>query len=121
MVLNGMGFVNPQLYLVPMFFQHKPTHRLMAPGIAAKHLNDETLGRALETLYEDGVTALYRLIAATAAQHLGSTPTFAHLDSTSFHVDGRYNSAEKPDAPLMHIARDYSRDHRPDLHHTTSA
>jgi transposase len=52
MVLNGLGFVNQQLYLVPMFFHHKPTHRLMAPGIEATHLNEETGGRALDTLYD---------------------------------------------------------------------
>jgi transposase len=115
MVLNGLGFVNQQLYLVPMFFQHKPIHRLIAPSIDATHLNDDTLGRALDTLYEAGVTELYSLIAVTAAQRLGLTPTFAHLDSTSFHVDGRYNSAEEPDAQVIHITRGYSRDHRPDL------
>jgi transposase len=115
MVLNGLGFVNQQLYLVPMFFHNKPTHRLLAPGIEATHLNDDTLGRALDTLYEAGVTELYSLIAATAAQRLGLTPTFVHLDSTSFHVDGRYNSAEEPDAHVIHITRGYSRDHRPDL------
>ena len=30
MVLNGLGFINHQLYLVPHFFQHKPISRLMA-------------------------------------------------------------------------------------------
>ncbi len=115
MVLNGLGFVNQQLYLIPMFFLNKPTHRLLAPEIDANHLNDDTLGRALDTLYDDGVTELYRLIAATAAERLGLTPTFAHLDSTSFHVDGRYNSGEEPAPPVMHITRGYSRDHRPDL------
>jgi transposase len=115
MVLNGLGFVNQQLYLVPLFFQHKPTHRLIAPGIEAPHLNDDTLGRALDTLYDYGVTALYSLVAVTAAQRLGLTPRFVHLDSTSFHVDGRYNSAEEPDAHVIHITRGYSRDPRPDL------
>jgi transposase len=115
MVLNGLGFVNQQLYLVPRFFQNKPTHRLITPGLEAKHLHDDTLGRALDTLYEYGVTELYSLIAATAAQRLRLTPTFAHLDSTSFHVDGRYNSAEEPDAYVIHITPGYSRDHRPDL------
>jgi len=115
MVLNGLGFVNHQLSLVPGFFHSKPTHRLIAPGIEAQHLNDDSLGRALDTLYEYGVTELYSLIAATAAQRLELTPTFAHLDSTSFHVDGRYNRAEEPDAHVMHITRGYSRDHRPDL------
>jgi transposase len=70
MVLNGLGFVNQQLYLVPHFFQNKPTSRLIAPAIKASHLNDDTLGRALDTLYAFGVTALYSLIAATAAQRL---------------------------------------------------
>jgi transposase len=115
MVLNGLGFVNQQLYLVPMFFHNKPTSRLLAPGIDAQHLNDDTLGRSLDTLYDYGVTALYSLVATSAAQRLGLTPTFAHLDSTSFHVDGRYNSAEEPDTHVIHITRGYSRDHRPDL------
>jgi len=115
MVLNGLGFVNQQLYLVPHFFQNKPLPRLIAPGIAASHLNDDTLGRALDTLYETGLTELYSLIAATAARRLGLTPTFTHLDTTSFHLDGRYNSAEAPDEHVVHITHGYSRDHRPDL------
>ena len=115
MVLNGLGFVNQQLYLVPMFFRNKPTQRLIAPGVEAQHLHDDTLGRALDMLYDYGVTALYSLIAATAAQRLGLAPTFAHLDSTSFHVDGCYNSNEEPDEHVIHITRGYSRDHRPDL------
>ena len=115
MVLNGLGFVNQQLYLVPHFFHNKPLPRLIAPGIEARHLNDDTLGRALDTLYETGLTELYSLIAATAAQRLGLTPTFTHLDTTSFHVDGRYNSAEAPDAQVVHITHGYSRAHRPDL------
>jgi transposase len=115
MVLNGLGFVNQQLYLVPHFFQNKPLARLIAPGIQASHLNDDTLGRALDTLYDYGVTELYSLIAATAAQRLGLAPGFAHLDSTSFHVDGRYNSDEEPEESVIHITRGYSRDQRPDL------
>jgi transposase len=52
MVLNGLGFVNQQLYPVPMFFHNKPSQRLIAPCIEAKYLNDNTLGRALDTLYD---------------------------------------------------------------------
>jgi transposase len=115
MLLNGLGFVNQQLDLVPLFFQRKPTHRLIAPGIEAQHLNDDTLGRALDTLYDYGVTDLYSLVAVTAAQRLRLTPRFAPLDRTSFHVDGRYNSAEEPDARVIHITQGDSRDHRPDL------
>jgi transposase len=115
MVLNGLGFINHALYLVPRFFQNKPTSRLISPRVAPHQLNDAALGRALDSLYTYGVTELYSLIAATAAKRLGLAPTFAHLDSTSFHVDGRYNSDEELDAQVVHITRGYSRDHRPDL------
>jgi DNA-binding transcriptional LysR family regulator len=51
MVLNGLGVVTHQRYLVSRFFQDNPTSRLLAPWlIEAKHLNDEALGRAVETL-----------------------------------------------------------------------
>jgi transposase len=115
MVLNGLGCVNQQLYLMPHFFQNTPTARLIAPGIKASHLHDDTLGHTLDTLYAHGVRARYRLIAATAAKRLGLAPTFTHLDSTSFHGDGRYNSDEAADAQVVHMTQGYSRDHRPDL------
>jgi len=51
MVLNGLGFINHALYLVPRFFQNKPTSRLISPRVAPKQLNDDALGRALHTLY----------------------------------------------------------------------
>src|SRR5262245_20224256 len=115
MVLNGLGFVNQQLDLVPHCFQNKPLARLSAPGIQAGHRNDDTRGRARDMLYAYGVTALSRRIAATAAKRLGLAPTFTHLDSTSCHVDGRYNSDEEPEEHVMHITRGYSRAQRPDL------
>jgi transposase len=115
MGLNGVGFVTHALSLVPRFFQHKPTARLLAPRVPPAQLQDDALGRALETLYAEGVTALYRLMAATAAKRLGLAATFAHLDRASVHVDGRSNRAEEPEPAVLHITRGYSRDHRPDL------
>jgi transposase len=114
-VLNGLGFINQALSLVPRFFQNKPTSRLIAPRVTPKQLNDDALGRALETLDDSGVTALFSLLAATAAQRLGLASRFVHLDSPSFHVDGRYNSDEEPEEHVIHSTRGYSRDQRPDL------
>jgi transposase len=68
MVLNGLGFINPALYLVPRFFQNKPTYRLISPRVTPDQLNDAALGRALDTLDASGVTELYSLLAATAAE-----------------------------------------------------
>jgi Domain of unknown function (DUF4277) len=49
MVRNGVGCVHQPRYRVPMFLQHNPTPRLVAPGLEAKQLHDDTLGRALDT------------------------------------------------------------------------
>ncbi len=35
MILNGLGFSNRRLYLVPQFFATKPVERLLGPGITA--------------------------------------------------------------------------------------
>jgi transposase len=116
LVLNGLGFVNQRLYLVPHFFETKPTEHLLGPGILPEHLNDDTLGRALDSLYDYGVTELFRDLAAHAAAKLDLASRFAHLDATSFHVDGIYNSQdEAPEEGVIHIRQGYSRDHRPEL------
>jgi len=117
MVLNGLGFANRRLYLTSHFFQHKPTERLIAPGVKPEHLNDDALGKALDTLYACGATELYRVIAAQAARRLGLQAKVGHLDTTSFHVDGRYNSSAPPEegAGVIHITKGYSRDHRAEL------
>jgi transposase len=121
MVLNGLGFANRRLYLMPEFFRNKPTERLVGAGISPEHLNDDALGKALDTLYAFGITELYRLIARRAAERLdlgGGKVAMGHLDTTSFHVDGRYNSEEdgfEEDAGVIRVSKGYSRDHRDDL------
>jgi transposase len=61
------------------------------------------------------VTALYSLLAATAAERLGLAPRVGQLDTTSLQVDGRDNSDEEPEEQVVPITRGYSREHRPDL------
>ena len=115
MVLNGLGFVNQRLYLVPQFFADKPTPRLLGPGICPEHLNDDVLGRALDKLYAYGVTPLYLWLAPHAVQRLGVKVASVHADITSFHVDGQYNSSTGAAMGVVHVTPGYSRDHRPDL------
>jgi len=115
MILNGLGFIQRVLYLMPMFFMNKPLERLLGKGITAEQLNDDTLGRALDAIYKYGIGQLYSQIAAKAVNLLGLTCRFGHLDSTSFHTDGQHNSDEEPAVGVIHINKGYSRDHRPDL------
>jgi transposase len=113
MVRGGLGFVTQPLYLGPHFFHNQPPSRLLGAAIAPAPLNDDALGRAVDTLYAPGGPELSRLIAATAAQRLGLAPTCAHPGSTRFHVDGRYSSAGEPDAQVIHLPQGYSREQRP--------
>ncbi len=105
MVLNGLGFVNTRLYLVPEFFEQKPTEKLIGPGIKPENLNDDILGRALDSLYEYGTTSLFSKIAIKACETLGLDTKFAHIDSSSFHVDGKYNSDDKEKENIVHIVK----------------
>jgi transposase len=115
MVLNGLGFVNRTLYLMPHFFKDKPIGRLLGEGIEAEHLNDDTLGRALDTIYAYGAEQLYGQLAAQSVKRLELSCDIGHIDSTSFHVDGDYNSGQEASEQIIHITKGYSRDHRPDL------
>jgi len=59
MVLNGLGFSNRRLYLVPQFFENKPVERLLGEGVKARDLNDDCLGRTIDRLYDQDLTRLF--------------------------------------------------------------
>src|SRR5947199_4315098 len=63
MILNGLGFSNRQLYLVPQYFENKPVEHLLGEGITTDMLNDDCLGRTLDWLYEQDVTTLFAGLA----------------------------------------------------------
>lgn len=121
LILNGLGFVERRLYLVSQFFEDKPVSHLLGEGVQSEQLNDDRLARCLDSLYAFGVSELFSLLSFKACQVLGlgqeQSPSFLHLDSSSFHLDGVYNS-EAPQEDLgdcIQVCQGYSRDHRPDL------
>jgi transposase len=113
MILNGLGFSNRQLYLVPQFFATKAVERLLGPGITAEDLNDDCLGRALDWLYAHDPTTLFAGIALRARRAFGISARQVHVDTTSFAVTGEY--APDLDAHTLAVTYGYSRDHRADL------
>jgi transposase len=143
MILNGLGFSNRQLYLVPQYFENKPVEHLLGEGITADMLNDDTLGRTLDWLYEHDVTTLFAGLALQARQRFGIKAHTVHVDTTSFSVQGEYAIKEEkqldpdsqaamsqmndplsiptpmeipsPDPVPIAITYGYSRDHREDL------
>jgi transposase len=122
MILNGLGFSNRQLYLVPQFFANKPVEHLLGEGITADMLNDDTLGRTLDWIAEHDPTMLFAGLALQARQRFGLKAQQLHIDTTSFSVNGQYLSEGKTgeetieeDAIPIAITYGYSRDHRADL------
>ena len=93
LVLNGLGFSNRQLYLVPQFYADKPVEHLLGPGLAAEDLNDDCLGRTLDWLYAHDVTRLFAGLALRARRAFGVTLAQLHADTTSFSVHGQYAQA----------------------------
>lgn len=128
MVLNGLGFSNRRLYLVPQFFENKPVERLLGEGVKACDLNDDCLGRTLDRLYEHDVTRLFAGIARRARKVFDVGKRRVHVDTTSFCVSGEYGNDDGDDdddssqgeeetssEALISITHGYSRDHRADL------
>jgi len=113
MVLNGLGFSNRCLYLMPHFFEGKPVEHLLGKGVTASDLNDDVTGRMLDSIYEADGSDLYRVIAKNALHKLGLPCHMSHMDTTTFHTDGQYDHADEEG--VIKITKGYSRDHRPEL------
>lgn len=95
------------------------------------------MGRVLDQLYVKGLSQGFMTVALAAAKKYGVSTKTLHLDSTSFHLHGEYNSTlpsvnfrNKKDScsegveeqtidvvaqQPVNITYGYSRDHRPDL------
>ena len=114
MVLNGLGLTGRALYLTPEFYESKPVDLLVGEGIEAKDLNSDSLGKALDYLYETSITELFATMSAHALRCYGIDVRFAHLDTTAFSLQGEYD-VEQDEEQAIHITYGHSKDHRPDL------
>ncbi|KIC73272.1 Transposase, IS4 family protein [Neochlamydia sp. EPS4] len=115
MILNGLGFVSRTLYMYSEYFEDKPIDHLLGTPVIPEQIDDNVLGRALDKLFELGVTELFTKIALHTIKVLGIQVKSLHLDATSFHVDGNYESLLEQGEACIRLVQGYSRDHRPDL------
>jgi hypothetical protein len=85
-----LGFVASPLYLFGHFWEGKPTAWLLGEGITPDLLNDDPMGRMLDTLYAAGVTEAFLEVAREARRAFPIPVRALHADATSFHVHGQY-------------------------------
>jgi transposase len=127
MILNGLGFVNTRLYMFSKFFENKPLARLLGEGVLAEHLNDDAMGRCLDSIYEYGCTKFYAEIASSIAIEQNLLGKSAHHDTTTISVEGEYESDDTLTSQNgvsnikqpPKITHGYSKDHRHDLKQLT--
>ena len=119
MVLNGLGFTGRALYLMPEYLENKPVDLLIREDLVASDFNDDTLGRALDDLFQAGITELFAQVAQRAVATYKIDVAFAHTDTSSFSLSGQYESEVAQEAEekrgAVKITHGYSKDHRPDL------
>jgi len=121
-LLNCLGFVSRPLYLFSQFFEDKAVEELLGQGVKPEYINDDKLGRVMDKIYKYGLNNLFIEIVLLVKEKFNIQTKYAHLDSTSFHLDGEYKNVKKPEKeeeiikerPII-ITHGYSRDHRPDL------
>ncbi|UUO16704.1 IS1634 family transposase [Dolichospermum heterosporum] len=135
MIINGLGFVSKPLYMFPKYFETIACEHLIGAGVKPEYLNDDKLGRVMDKLFIKGLDTIFFIIAVKAAEKFGVSLSTSHLDSSSMHVHGQYNTslpevifesqkvgdnqeleelAVKSPKEIT-ITYGYSRDHRPDL------
>ncbi|MBS7278653.1 MAG: IS1634 family transposase [Candidatus Freyarchaeota archaeon] len=95
MVINALGFTSKPLYLFPGFMHNKPVELLIREDLKPEDFNDDTLGRALDRLYQNNPTQIFMHIALKAAKLIGAKKKFLHLDTTTMSVHGQYQQQEK--------------------------
>lgn len=103
MVLNGSGFSNPHLYLVPLVFTYKPVEYILEPGITAEMLDDHCLGCTLDWLYAPDLMKLFAGIATHARRVFSITAAQMHVDMSSTQIGA--NKEPLADHDLWQIDR----------------
>jgi transposase len=95
MVINALGFTSKPLYLFPGFMHNKPVELLVREDLKPEDFNDDTLGRALDRLYQNNPTQIFMHIALRVAKLVGVERKFLHLDTTTMSVHGEYESEDE--------------------------
>lgn len=102
----------PILYLTPQFYKSKAIELFFDEPISADDLDDHTLGKALDEISNYGATRLFGELAFGIAQQIGLLGELAHLDTTSFSLQGKYETEE---TEVIEVKHGFSKDHRRDL------
>ncbi len=113
MVMQVLSVPYQSLYGTAEFFQDKPVAALLGvEAVDFEDLNRNNLARCLDEIYSFGPERLFLRCAGQVADRLGVKVSECHIDSTSFHYDGRTTVEDGVD---LQLDQGYSRDGHPEL------
>ena len=113
LVLDTLSGRSP-LYRLEEFFAQQDTELLLGKALPPHALNDDTVGRVLDRLYDFGTMRVFTACTVRAATRFSLERRYVHFDTTSRSVWGEYQFAETQDLPFQ-VTYGYSKDKRPDL------
>ncbi len=113
LLMNGLGFVERRLYLMPDYFDDIATERLLGSGIQPDNLNEYLFGETLDAIATYGPTRLFTELSLKTFKSIKYGVQRLHHDTTSINVTGDYDSDFN--TRLIRIVRGHSKDHRNDL------
>jgi hypothetical protein len=76
------------LYRLEEFFAQQDPALLLGKAVPPQALNDDTVGRGLDRLYDCGTMRLFTACAVRAATRFGWERRYVHFDTTSRRVWG---------------------------------
>jgi len=113
LLLNGLGYVERRLFLMPEYFEDIATDLLIKEGIKPHQLNQYIFGECLDAIAAYGPTRLFTGIALQMLSRTRTGTLRLHYDTTSINVTGEYDSGFN--TRLIQIVHGHSKDHRADL------
>jgi hypothetical protein len=85
MILDTLSGRSP-LYRLAAFFTHQDTALLLGKAVLPEALQDDTVGRVLERLYDTGTMQVFTACAVRAERVFGFDKRAVHFDTTSITV-----------------------------------
>lgn len=110
LILNGLGFNERRLFLMPEYFEDLATERLIGEGIEPEDLNQYLFGDCLDSIAAYGPTRLFTGIVLHIMDQIQFGTHRLHYDTTTINVTGEYDRAFN--TRLIQIVRGRSKDHR---------
>lgn len=115
MCLNGLGFNESRLYFYSNFFIGLPTESLLGEGISPSNLNDDTLSRTLDAIFDYGPTELFNELALQVMNKMAEETHLLHVDTTNFSMFGKYEGDAPDGTDSIKITFGHAKDNRMDL------